>query len=50
MTECSQETFSFTAHFLRRVEAGFTAGQVSTDGGSRLLREVERRINLLGRR
>jgi hypothetical protein len=31
------------------VEAGFTAGQVSTDGGSLLLREVERKINLLGR-
>ena len=31
MTECNQETFAFTAHFSRRVEAGFTAGQVSTD-------------------
>jgi hypothetical protein len=31
------------------VEAGFTAGQVSTDGGALLLREVESRINLLGR-
>jgi hypothetical protein len=49
MTECNQETFAFTAHFSRRVEAGFTAGQVSSDGGSLLLREVERRINLLGR-
>jgi hypothetical protein len=49
MTECNQETFSFTAHFSRRVEAGFTAGQVSTDGGSLLLREVERKIGLLGR-
>jgi len=49
MTECNQETFAFTAHFSRRVEAGFTAGQVSTDGGSLLLRETERKINLLGR-
>ena len=49
MTECNQETFSFAAHFSRRVEAGFTAGQVSSDGGALLLREVERRINLLGR-
>jgi hypothetical protein len=31
------------------VEAGFTAGLVSTDGGSLLLRETERKINLLGR-
>lgn len=49
MTECSQEAFSFAAHFSRRVEAGFTGGQVSSDGGALLLREVDRRINLLGR-
>jgi hypothetical protein len=49
MTECIQETFPFTAHFSRRVEAGFTAGQVSTDGGALLLREVDCKINLLGR-
>ena len=29
MTECSQESFSFTAHFSRRVEAEFSAGRVS---------------------
>ena len=49
MTECSQEVFSFAAHFSRRVEAVFNAGQVSTDGGALLLREADRRINLLGR-
>jgi hypothetical protein len=49
MTECNQESFAFTAHFSRRVEAGFTAGQVCSDGGALLLREVERKINLLGR-
>jgi hypothetical protein len=49
MTECAQESFSFAAHFSRRVEAGFTAGQVSSDGGALLLREADRRINLLGR-
>ncbi len=49
MTECSQETFEFTAHFSRRVEAGFSAGRVSSDGGALLLRQVERRIHLLGR-
>jgi hypothetical protein len=48
-TECNQEAFGFTAHFSRRVEAGFSAEQVSTDGGSLLLREVDRRINLMGR-
>ncbi len=49
MTECSQEVFQFASHFSRRVEAGFTAGQVSSDGGSLLLREVERRIGLIDR-
>jgi len=31
------------------VEAGFTAGRVSSDGGSLLLREVERKIGLIDR-
>ncbi len=49
MTECNQGWFSFAAHFSRRVEAGFTAGQVSSDGGALLLREADRKIKLLGR-
>ena len=49
MTECSQETFAFTAHFSRRVDAAFSAGQVSSDGGALLLRETDGKINLLGR-
>ena len=49
MTECNQESFAFKAHFSRRVEAGFSADQVSTDGGALLLREVDQKINLLGR-
>ena len=49
MTECIQETFSFTAHFSRRIEAGFNGGQVTSDGGSLLLREVDRKIHLLDR-
>ncbi|MBA0088453.1 MAG: IS1380 family transposase, partial [Acidobacteria bacterium Pan2503] len=49
MTECIQEAFRFAAHFSRRVEAGFTAGHVSNDGGALLLRQAERKINLLGR-
>ena len=48
MTECNQEVFSFASHFSRRVEAGFTAGQVTSDGGALLLRQVDRKINLLG--
>jgi hypothetical protein len=49
MTECNQETFAFTVHFSRRVETGFTAVQVTSDGGALLLRQAERKINLLGR-
>ncbi|CAB4243980.1 transposase (fragment) [Methylacidimicrobium sp. AP8] len=49
MTECSQETFAFTDHFSRRVEAGFTAGRISSDGGAILLREADRKIGLLRR-
>jgi len=49
MTECNQNVFSFAAHFSRRVEAGFTAGQVSSDGGALLLRQTDGRIKLLGR-
>jgi hypothetical protein len=49
MTECNQESFKFTAHFSRRVQAEFTAGRVSSDGGALLLREADRKINLLGR-
>jgi hypothetical protein len=32
MTECNQELFSFTAHFSRRVEAGFAAGTWGNSG------------------
>ena len=49
MTECNQERFSFAAHFSRRVEGRFTAGQVSSDGGALLLRQIDRKIDLLKR-
>ena len=49
MTECNQGSFVFAAHFSRRVEASFTAGQVSTDGGALLLRQADRKIDMLRR-
>ena len=49
MTQCTQEVFSFAAHFSRRVEASFTAGQVSSDGGALLLRQADGKIGLLKR-
>jgi hypothetical protein len=49
MTECNQKSFRFAAHFSRRVESGFTAGEVSSDGGALLLRQTDGKINLLRR-
>jgi hypothetical protein len=49
MTECKQETFAFTERFSRSVEAAFTSVRVPSDGGVVLLREADRRINLMGR-
>ena len=49
MTECNQEAFWFAHHFSRQVQAEFTAGRVSSDGGALLLREADGRVNLLSR-
>lgn len=48
-TECTQSGFEFAPHFRRKVTADFRGGAVTSDGGSVLLRETERRINLLSR-
>jgi hypothetical protein len=49
MTECIQSEFEFQAHFSRRVMARFDGGTITTDGGGLLLRETDRRLNLLPR-
>jgi Transposase DDE domain group 1 len=49
MTECSQSGFTFAAHFSRRVEASFEAGAMTSDAGGLLLRETDRRLDLLPR-
>lgn len=49
MTECTQSSFEFQAHFSRQVVARFDGGTISSDGGSLLLRETDRRLNLLPR-
>jgi hypothetical protein len=49
MTECTQSQFPFEVHFSRQVVARFDAGQLSTEGGAPLLRQVDRRIGLLRR-
>jgi hypothetical protein len=49
MTECSQESFEFAAHFSRRVIGQFDGAQMSTEGGALLLRQVERKLRFLSR-
>ena len=49
MTECTQSSFQFQAHFSRAVVARFDGGAISSDGGALLLREADRRVNLIPR-
>ncbi|MCE5309390.1 MAG: IS1380 family transposase [Acidobacteriales bacterium] len=49
MTECIQSSFEFQAHFSREVVARFDGGAMTSDGGAVLLRETDRRLNLLPR-
>lgn len=49
MTECNQVSFNFARHFSRSVQADFAGGQISSDGGALLLREADRRLDLLAR-
>jgi hypothetical protein len=49
MTECSQSRLEFAAHFSRQVGARFDGGTITTDAGGLLLRETDRRLNLLPR-
>jgi len=48
-TDCNKPIVQFTPLGRREVTARFDAGAISSDGGVILLREVDRRINLLDR-
>ena len=48
-TDCNKPIIHFTPLARRQVLAEFDAGAISSDGGVLLLREVDRRINLLDR-
>jgi Transposase DDE domain group 1 len=48
-TECSQESFAFAGLFCRQVVGRFDGGRISSDGGGLLLREVEKRTDILKR-
>lgn len=47
MTECTQVSFNFPAVKRRQVEASFSGGDISSDGGLLLLRQVDRKLGLL---
>jgi hypothetical protein len=49
MTECIQSSFGFKACGSREIVARFDGGTISSDSGGFLLRETERRLNLLPR-
>ena len=49
MTECNQSRFGFEASGSREIVARFDGGTISSDGGAFLLRQADKRLNLLPR-
>src|SRR5258708_29430971 len=49
MTECNQSGFGFAASGKRQVVARVGGGTISCDGGAFLLRQTDKRLNLLAR-
>ncbi len=49
MTECIQSSFGFEASKRREIVARFDGGTISSDSGAFLLRETDKRLNLLPR-
>ena len=49
MTECNQSGFGFEAFGSREIVARFDGGTISSDGGALLLRQTDKRLNLLPR-
>ena len=49
MTECNQSSFGFEAFGTREIVSKFDGGTISSDGGSLLLRQTDKRLNLLPR-
>ncbi len=48
-TECTEKRFEFQPLGRREIVADFNGGTITSDGGGQLLREVEKRTNILGR-
>jgi hypothetical protein len=49
MTECNQSSFGFEPCGRREIVARFDGGTISSDGGGLLLRQTDKRLNLLSR-
>ena len=47
MTEWAQVSFDFPPVKRRRIEARFSGGDITSDGGLLLLRQADRRLGLL---
>ena len=47
MTECNQSSFGFEGFGTRKIVSRFDGGTISSDGGSLLLRQTDKRMNLL---
>src|ERR1700683_1328562 len=49
MTECNQSSFGFEGSGRREIVARFDGGTISSDGGALLLRQTDKRLNLMAR-
>jgi hypothetical protein len=49
MPECNQSGFGLEASGRREIVARFDGGTISSDGGAFLLRQTDKRLNLLAR-
>jgi len=47
MTECTSRTLQFSSLSRRKILADFAGGQLTSDGGALLLREVDQRTGLI---
>ena len=47
MTECTTKSLDFASLGRKKIQADFTGGQLTSDAGSLLLREVDKRLDLI---
>ena len=49
MTQCSEQQFQFSSGNSREVVAAFNGGTITSDGGSILLQETDKKMKLVSR-